>query len=334
MSTDDLVDTNIRVWDSSYMAIMDLIEVAQAPESSEKELPDKELIEACDRVVDSIFQTVDSEYGPKGHRPLEFHNRSHAQAVVRRTETILETIQAVKPELVSEKDLALARVAAAGHDVIQSGLSRPDNTKGSLQETLQRRVGYNERESGFEVAGRLDQLLEEKFSQRDGKVIEDAINGTVPEWVNQLGTVTQPNVTEESSIVTFAVARADLGTAGMDGPDAFRVDGNSEFRETKIGISRAIKSYKDANPEEPLLDRNKDYISAQIRGWLLSQISFAQGRQISLYSELEVLNDPELEGVLKEKVFNKFEETINDAKARFARAQTMNFDQLIQEVGY
>lgn len=59
------------------------------------------------------------------------------------------------------------------------------------------------------------------FSDDDKATVQRAIDTTVPGWDVKNGTVMQPNLKENNSLVERAPALSDLATAGMDGPEKF-----------------------------------------------------------------------------------------------------------------
>jgi predicted metal-dependent HD superfamily phosphohydrolase len=109
-------------------------------------------------LIGQILDRLDERYGPHGERPLDYHNRSH-------TEDVLSAVTAITEELIKERrlqpqKLIIARIAAAGHDLVQG-----------------RQGAENEFESGQEVA----ELMRSSavFSEKEIEEVPEIINGTV-----------------------------------------------------------------------------------------------------------------------------------------------------------
>lgn len=254
---------------------------------------------------------------------LPFHGVAHTEGVIRRTEAILKAIQRVTVHKVTDKDIMLGKIAAAFHDVVQEW--KPEQRGGAV--IRKRNTGENEKTSANEVIAILEQEMEsagEIFSEIDLATIEDAIRGTVPGFDGR--TAIQPKVTEQSIFVSRAVALADLGTAGMDGAEAFLQDGDALFREENLDIVYATRS------QEVLSSEAQEKYRQRMIGWSKSQPKFAEGRRDLLNEELKGM--PPLVTEAIKKLFNKFDESISASKERAEKREGMSFDELALDMGF
>lgn len=173
---------------------------------------------------------------------LDYHKIQHTETVIRRTEVLLKIFeQAGIP--VSNRNVGLARIAAAWHDVVQ------DAEIGTSKEGLQIRQkldafepGGNEYESAEAAARHMQSYNDEEqeiFSEDDIEHVNNMIQGTRV-IRNEDGRFTQ-DVTSGSSTETIALAMADLGTVLMDAPGAQLIELDSLIREDEIEITRAAR---------------------------------------------------------------------------------------------
>jgi hypothetical protein len=145
-------------------------------------------------------------------------------------------------------------------------------------------------------------------------------------------TVVQPNLNFESHLVARAVALGDLGTAGMDGPEAFLKEGDTLFREEQLDVARLVRRKQILNiPAE-----HKTRIMERIVKWSGTQPKFAEGRRDLLEAELEGLTPDAKQRVAA--LFPHFDSSIAAAKEQLARRQELlareDFVGLLREVGY
>jgi len=274
-----------------------------------------------------VLNLIEKRFGEhSGDSELAFHNVEHTKSVMRRTETILRAIKKVTLYRVTEKDIELARLAAAFHDTVQE--SKEQNKDGRL--IRQRATGINEEKSADEAISFLEQEMkyseEGEFFEKDLAVIEDAIRGTVPKFSTEKNTIIQPNVTEQSMLISRAVALADLGTAGMDGAEAFLSEGDALFREENLDITRALKN------QELLADELKEHYRVRMIEWTKGQPVFAMGRRDLLDEELRGM--PPGADVAIKKLFNKFDESISTSEKRAEERESMSFDELALDMGF
>lgn len=257
---------------------------------------------------------------------LPYHNTEHTQGVINRVNTILKTIQENAPESVSDKDIELAVLAAAFHDTVQNWEEKVD---GSIVKR-QRFAGQNEDDSaGLAVGFMTEQNLkagQDIFSPQDKEIVGEAIRATVPGWNPEAGTVIQPNLTAESSLVARAIALADVNTAGIEGPQALLYDTANLFREDNLDILDAIAS------GQSLSDEQKQSYRDRMMAWIRTQSGFIQGRKQLLDSELVGIPEEALEAV--KALFNKFDETVERIKEVTNECEKMEFEELAFELGY
>lgn len=293
-------------------------------EKTMEELQELVVARACTHARDLISARF--EHAENSEDNLAFHNVEHTDGVVRRTELILRTIRNSVPDAVSVKDIALGKVAAAFHDVVQEW--DEDRTEDSVKR--RRRTGSNEITSATEAVVFLEKMNKEFgqdiFSKDDLGIITDAIGATVPDYNAEEKTVVQPNITERSSIVARALALADLGTAGMDGADAFVREGNTLFREENLDIARAMKQSQSITSQE------KDRYRKRMLEWSVSQEIFARGRRNLFDKELQKIP---FEAVISVKLlFGKFKESITAVGQLAKNREALSFEEIARDMGY
>ncbi len=257
---------------------------------------------------------------------LDFHSLVHTDDVIRRVTKILETMAEVAPDLVRIEDFHRARIAAAFHDLIQKWKEK--SVDGKIIRDRDR--GNNELASSDGAIDFLKTLNyknnQEIFTEEDLEGVREAIMVTIPDWNPSLKTVIQRNLSADSSIVTYALALADINSAGIDGGNKFILDGDLLFLEENLDIKRKMK-----NPES-LLDNEKSSIKDRIMKWGEGQIKFAEGRKIAFVEEIKNLPEKLQEALLS--LFNKFDESIAMEKDETVKREKMSFDELMHALGY
>jgi hypothetical protein len=270
------------------------------------------------------------ERSPEKRDNCAFHGVWHTQNVIDRTEKILMAMRQANPELVSERDIALGCHAAAWHDVVQNWRERKV-VDGQFNKILRQRfISENEKISAQEAIDFMEQLNREQnkeiFSDKDKEITREAIKATIPDFSSEEKTVFQPYLNGQSSPVARAVALADIGGAGMDGPEKFLAEGNALFREENLDINDAIENQKNLLPEE------KEFYRQRIIAWSNIQISFAQGRKNLLETELQGFPQRAKEQV--RALFDKFDDSIKAAKDKADERKRMSFEELMTDVGF
>ena len=271
------------------------------------------------------------ERSPETKDNLPFHNVEHTQGVIRRTELVLAAIREAEPSLVSERDMALGRLAPAYHDTVQKW-EEIRTVEGPFTKVMRRRfVRENERASADEGVGYMEEVNSRDvlvFSESDKAVFGEAIDATIPDWDPLNKTVFQPQLTEGSSLIARAVALADLGTAGMDGPQAYTREGRAIFREDNLDVLAALQG----RDRQAITGPQKEYFRSRMLAWLKFQPTFAKGRQARLEAELSAI--PERARPAVSALFNKFDESIAAAEEVAKQAEAMNFEDLAALMGY
>lgn len=272
----------------------------------------------------------DFEDAPEEKDRLPFHNTHHSRDVARRTELILSTIRQAAPHLVSEHDVKIGKLAGAFHDVKQRWEENRIQ-EGAFTKVMRKRfAGENEAKSADAAIAFMERANRESgkeiFSKDDKKVLREAIDATIPGFNPEKGTVVQPNMNRESPAIVRAVALADLGTAGMDGPEKFIPEGDALFREENLDILEAMK-----NPDG-IPDSQKEYFRKRMISWSASQSKFAEGRRALLDAELDGLPAEAQEKV--RELFTHFDTSIEAATQKTARRASMSFEALAADMGY
>ncbi|MDP3947726.1 MAG: hypothetical protein Q8Q41_03495 [bacterium] len=266
---------------------------------------------------------------PEKKDRLPFHNTRHTKDVVRRTGLIFSAIREARPELVSERDIALGRLTAAYHDIIQRWEENRARD-GEFEKTMRRRFTtqneYESAERAVQFMDCLDAAQDPLFTEEDKMIVREAIDVTIPGFSPEKGTVIQPNLKETSSLITRAIALADLGTAGMDGARAYAEEGDALFREENLDILEAAK-----DPGR-LPEAQKQYYAKRMIGWSKFQATFARGREALLENELTGLDEASKNAA--KKLFNKFSDTILRAEEKGKQRESMSFEELLADMGY
>jgi len=277
------------------------------------------------------------EDDPDERNRLPFHNRRHTNDVMRRTRALLEVVR--EGGAITERDVKIGMLAGAFHDTVQrweeSRAKWQENGKEveNHEKVMRRRfAGENEDASAAEASAFMDKAVEESgdpgiFSEDDKRIVAEAIGATVPGFNPEKGTVTQPNLKEKSSLIAHAVALADLGTAGMDGPEKFASEGDALFREENLDILEALHK-----PLNEIHEDQKEYYRKRMLGWSKFQAVFAAGRRSLLEEELRGIPEGVRDSV--KKLFSRFDETIGSAKKIGERRDNMTFEELLRDMGY
>ena len=307
-------------------------EQQEKPELSAHEK--RELFElAVENGIQIALQVIAERFEntPEAHERLEYHNLRHTKDVLRRFDTILNLVRDHAPHLYSEHSHHVGRFGAAHHDTVQKWVRNSISDPDGLTKVLRKRlVGKNEAESTAEAIELMNRLNQESgteiFTQEDKSLIAEAHEATVPSFDLVRHTVVQPNLTESSSVITRAIALADLGTAGMDGPEAFLSEGDALFREENIDIGDAL-----THPEL-LTETERNFFRKRMLDWTHVHGAFAAGRKELLESEVAPFPE-ELRNEVKH-IFANFDDSIRAAEAQFERRTHLSFADLARDMGY
>lgn len=205
---------------------------------------------------------------------LYYHNSQHSREVIEKTLKILRVINESGGQ-VSERCILLAKLAAAFHDSNQGW--RPEQTViRKLTATKRTREAGTIEYKSFLAADKFmvnsNAVTDETiFTESDRSLVRECILATIPAFDLTFGTVIQPNISPTSSPAAQAVALADLGVAGMDGPQLFLRDTDALFLEENIDFLEALLDSKILNPTK------KEFYRERILDWTARQLKFAAG---------------------------------------------------------
>ena len=262
----------------------------------------------------------------EGEDALDYHNTRHTEKVVRRASAILAAIYTADRSILDERRLRLGALAAAWHDVIQDCQINEAADGAFTRRTRRCFTGANEAASAEEAIRYMREEGGGTFRPEDEEIIRQVILATVPAADFKEGTMVQANLTPESDVLARAVALADLGCAGMDGPEEFVREGNAVFREDAIDIRDALRSSESISREQ------KDFFVKRMLAWSRVQEKFAAGRKALFEAELEGLPEEARRAV--RPLFSKFDESIAGAGAKTAEREAMTFEELVSDFGY
>ncbi len=292
-------------------------------------LPPHVVTELSQEALDYIDARYDNP--PDSRQKLPYHGAFHTTSVVSRVERILRAVQAANPELVSERDIQIGTIAASFHDVVQHWGEGTSQIADMPAVTMKRKTGFNEEASAFMARKHMAEANEregkELFTEVDMATVTEAIMGTVPGFDVQLRTVVQPNVTEESSIITKALALADLGGPAMDGPETYQWEGDSLFQEMNLDV----RYTKDRGV--PIAKIYEDAVKKRALEWTASQAEFAYGRAVRFH-QTEVLWFPEEARNAVGAIFSSYNETVLAAQDVFERRSSMSCTEILVDMGF
>ncbi len=312
----------------------------------QEELKSQEHIENIrpytEELIALAHDNIENMYREEEQNPLErreYHNLAHTKGVEEKAERILNVMRETDPSTgITDHDIMLARLAASHHDIDQSQKEPnvvPEKVgEKEYQKELRARytVKIEENSAGI-LVGRMDQINEREkkvvFTEEDKTTVNEAIVATIPGF--DRGTVIQPRLSPDASLVAHAVALADLG-AMMDGEKEFLADGNRVFREDNIDIARMLD-----NPEN-LTDDQKQFIYQRIKNWYKMQVGFVEGRYGVFQEQILFFPDSVREKV---KELFKFDEAIQAAKDRLQKIEEReqsgdrpSFEEMVESMGY
>ncbi len=263
------------------------------------------------QVLKGIFESKsiiisNFEQNPSQKNNLEFHNWNHTIGVIRRTLWILETVNGLakdlQPPLLTKADFLKAALYASYHDTVQRWRETNVTSPQGLRLTRRDRfLEYNEADSAqlliahmYEANRRSSE--DDIFSPEDFATAEDSLKATIPGFNGEIGTVVQPYLKHgEHSLISRALALADLGVAGIEGPSTYIPEGKALFREENRDIT-SVMTYNPRilEPDQEFLNRYDEATQETIRnrmtrarngfmkrmvGWVSFQPIFASGRQ-------------------------------------------------------
>src|SRR3989338_3949212 len=270
----------------------------QTPETVERVLSPQEREEifraTMEGGVNTALQMVAErfEQAPDPKNKLEVHTPRHTGDVIRRFDAVIDAIRTADPSLVDDRSHAVGRFAAAHHDTVQNwepaeAPSKVPGEEGLVAVMRKRFAGADEAASTAGAFAIMDKANEdagtELFTDEDRRMIAGGHDATVPGFNPEKGTVVQPKLNEQSSIVERAIALADLGTAGIDGKERYLPEGDALFREENLDIAEAVQNPSSLSPQQ------KAFFTRRMLGWSQFQGKFAAGRKAMLEEELRPL---------------------------------------------
>ncbi|HEX8946617.1 MAG TPA: hypothetical protein VF829_00145 [Candidatus Paceibacterota bacterium] len=289
------------------------------------------------RIVPENLQGIErARMLERAAEPLAYHGVSHTERAVERMERLISVLRRLGYE-VSARDEYLGKVSGFYHDSVmdfdEKTIVEPNVGMSKVMMVLHR--DKNEQlsaEKALQGMRAMQRKYPGIFTDKDEALVHDAIvAGTFPGFAQ--GTVYQPVLDRggESPLATRLLALADIGAAGMDGPDVFRREGDAFFREENLDIADAIETLRNGGTLDAA---RKAYFISRMRAWSNIQVSFAEGRKAFLEKELAPF-PPEVREGLKREVFNQFEASIAAARAQAERRAHMDsFEELAQDMGY
>jgi len=310
-----------------------IVHEAKEDAKTEREGTIEEVTQYTDQAIDEVMEYLEQVFAYEHvEQNFRFHNPEHTRGVISRLERILDTMQAGGVQL-SHAERDLGRIMAAYHDTIQGWEVNQDWPEGSEDATYGKKMRkrftkQNERLSGDMAVRAMEDANEQAgkriFTEEDSARVRSGIDGTVPGFDPELGTVIQPNAEASSDVLVIALALADLGEAGMESPDVYLTGGDNLFIEENMDMW-------DLDIED-LDDEQKAYYQGRMTGWNNFQPIFADGRRKKLDDEIASL--PEGAQTLVRNLFSHFDETITEARERAERRADMTFEELYEEMGF
>ncbi len=285
---------------------------------------------SLDRQVPLVLQSIEKRYGrgAKTEDRLPYHSAAHTEDVMRRAGTILSVIDgalraAGKPAL-ERRTFRLTKAAALYHDVIltsrteqraEGGNTRvrdPDNEKNSANHLEAFMLDENTK-SGKEL-----------FTKQDREEGRSAIMATVPQIEADKGGVVQPHLRKGvPSLAAVALALADLGGAGMDGPKQNKIESDRLFFELNPDMMLALTS-------KPLMYLSSSFhtpYKERILAWSENQLMFAKHRKEAFLEELQLV--PEEARAAVQALFGQFDATIEFMERSLEEQRDMGLQPIV-----
>jgi hypothetical protein len=263
---------------------------------------------------------------------LTFHNTIHTQEVIAVSERLLVLLYREGYSKIGEREILLAKLAAAFHDIIQDWKSLKVLDRGIEKEI---RIRYepgvienevksaDEAELFMRLYNRNQQL--EIFSENDIELVRECIEATLAVYDLKRKTYNRPNITSTTSPVARIVAFADLHKTLLDPAGSFN-DGDKFFHETNIDMELAF--HKKITLDEV----HKKFFKRRVVEWAENQASFVTGRAEEIVRELEGAPD-ELKSIIFSS-FTKKDESIAYADQKATLRQGMSFEECLRDAGY
>lgn len=289
----------------------------------------KLLIEACRTGGASALERVTKRFdqSPDPFTRLPYHDWGHSDRVGKNAVRILQSIGNVTPSI-GLREYALATFIGNSHDTVQDWDQEIFADEDRTLIKRKRRTQHNEWRSLLEATEYMRATNrhqeDEVFSPTDLEDVVAGITVTIPCFDCDAQTVVQPQLNRDTPLVARAVALADLGTAGMDGGQAFLHTSLALFQEDNLDLV-------DMNLDR--LNRSKQgWIRDRIFEWLENQIAFVDGRELRLDYELDGLTSEERDAV--RGIFTRFDDSREVIEEFAKEAIALPFQELATAVGY
>ncbi len=309
----------------------------QVENPEQKEIREKKeaLEQATERGVEEAIDGIREKFEkPRNRERLTFHDTKHTGGVVKRTELVLQAVRNAAPEMVSDETVAIGRLAASNHDTVQDWETIDNSARGGAKEFRKRFAERNEAASADGAIAYMDRVNQQRrdagqpevFTEEHRAVLREALDATVPGWDVAAGTVKQPKLDGESSVIARAVALADLGESGTD-PEGYLEGGDRLFIEENLDVLDLVN---DPKKTEGMTDEEKEAVAARLRKWTKSQVGFAEGRKKRLEEELG--NLPEAAKAEIRRLYSRFDDSIREAGRLAQERESMSFDELMRDM--
>lgn len=310
----------------------------------EREVTPVELLHIVkSELVPMAHDMHENKNGPDSDNPQTLHREiSHLVPVEGRIQGQIDIIKEVDPNFITEIEEGRALFFGSLHDLIQNSTSKDP---GTIQEFRQRTRSTtdeeedkgNEMKNYREVVAIMKMVNDSHgraiFVLEDVPICRRVQAATIPQFTDD-GTVIQPFLNASSPIEAILVARADVNACDVD-PEEFVRDGNNEFKELYIGITKAIQKVpRDYNGVPILMFDDMEYTKKQIRLWLPGQPKFAKGRKERKFAELGYFGNEKIQQALAERYFNRSDESIALAERRATDLDKKTYSQLLELIGY
>ncbi len=288
-----------------------------------------------DEVANEIKETerdMSAEYGrlaPQEKR-LAYHNEDHTfKDVLRRANILLNTIDTAlratgKPGI-SERDMCSAQLFVAYHDKVMETTIEEKEDGSRIR---RRHSPANELNSVVSLTNKMEETNERLgsvlYTAADRRGAASGISVTVPTF--QEGTVRQLELNNRSPLIAIAIAMADIGGAGMDGPKQLFKEASALFFEDNPDITEKVLAAQLSSAE----DSRKESYKQRIISWFKSQGSFVRGRQECFREELDFL--PKEARMAVGNLFNRFDDSIASADSIAAEFERLSLEGIIERM--
>jgi len=270
--------------------------------------------------LEKIFQDIivqSYENNPVKENNLAYHNWEHTEGVLARALKIEEILTA--RAYLHEKDFALIKYAALGHDLVQDfEWAEAPNKIGKIRV---RKTGRNEEKSAEETLKIVKEYT--TLTAEEEAVLREAILITTTAWDEGLQTAYQPELRTVPTYIALCVALADLGDIGMDTGENFTEIGNRLFREQRL-----LPELKKLTGEE------KKALTQELKAWNAKELQFCEGRKARFQKEIVRVSNISWQVIAEiNELFSEFDKNIELEKEYCAKCEKMPFWEIIKTFG-